>query len=244
MWREQPYDLKSDIWSLGCVLYEMIALKPPFRAQSMKDLYKKVLRGHFPKIPGAYSTELARTVTRMIQVQPKSRPTSEELLESHTVLEKFAQHFPEEYKEAQADLLNTIRVPMNLHYLTERLPKPDYERVVGAASNTGGTFRREPTDLVGNPPSSGGLKLPRKKKKPTRIAPLPAPRSLPPHRSVQGHHQPTASGNHRRDDSKDEQDTIEPEPTKPIEEAYPAARYRLKKRKPSVARLRQSAANS
>ena len=58
VWRDQPYDSKSDIWSLGCVLYESVTLKPPFRADDMAGLYKKVLRGAYPKIPQHFSAEL------------------------------------------------------------------------------------------------------------------------------------------------------------------------------------------
>ena len=55
VWKDQPYDSKSDIWSLGCVLYEMTTLKPPFRAEDMAGLYKKVIRGMYPKIQSTYS---------------------------------------------------------------------------------------------------------------------------------------------------------------------------------------------
>jgi NIMA (never in mitosis gene a)-related kinase len=51
VWKDEPYDIKSDIWSLGCVLFEMIALKPPFQANDMNGLYKRVVRGQIPKLP-------------------------------------------------------------------------------------------------------------------------------------------------------------------------------------------------
>ena len=74
VWRDQPYDSKSDIWSLGCVLYESITLKPPFRADDMAGLYKKVLKGVYPKIPSHFSDSLSRVVKELMNVQAASRP--------------------------------------------------------------------------------------------------------------------------------------------------------------------------
>ena len=85
VWRDQPYDVKSDIWSLGCVIYEMITLKPPFRAEDMQGLYKKVLRGKYPKIGEKYSTELQQVVRTLIQVSPHLRPTCDVILEMKAV---------------------------------------------------------------------------------------------------------------------------------------------------------------
>ena len=70
MWKDQPYDSKSDVWSLGCVLYENVTLKPPFRADDMQGLYKKVLKGIYPKIPNNFSSDLAHLVKTLVQVNP------------------------------------------------------------------------------------------------------------------------------------------------------------------------------
>ena len=42
VWRDEPYTLKADIWSLGCVMYECCMMQPPFKAANMDELYIKV----------------------------------------------------------------------------------------------------------------------------------------------------------------------------------------------------------
>jgi NIMA (never in mitosis gene a)-related kinase len=51
IWKEIPYGSQSDMWSLGCVLYEMASGKPPFAANDIQGLFKKICSGIFPRIP-------------------------------------------------------------------------------------------------------------------------------------------------------------------------------------------------
>jgi len=45
IWSDKPYDYKSDIWSVGCVIYELCGLKPPFGGNNLDQLYKNVMKG-------------------------------------------------------------------------------------------------------------------------------------------------------------------------------------------------------
>ena len=65
-----PYDSKSDIWSVGCIIYEMAALKPPFRASDMEGLFKKVCGGGYDPLPKIYSNDLNIIISELLQLNP------------------------------------------------------------------------------------------------------------------------------------------------------------------------------
>ena len=125
VWRDQPYDSRSDIWSLGCIIYEMACLSPPFKSTDMQGLYRKVVRGLYPSIPTFYSSDLSSLIRAMLQVSPTSRPTSERLIAMPLV----TKHFTTEgtvVTEPPVELLDTIKVPRNLNRIGECLPKSNY----------------------------------------------------------------------------------------------------------------------
>ena len=77
---ETKYNEKSDIWSLGCFLYELTTFHPPFEAKNQIMLAMRIKSGKVEKINKRYSEELWRVITWMLTVDTNERPSSEDLL--------------------------------------------------------------------------------------------------------------------------------------------------------------------
>lgn len=80
IWENLPYNNKSDIWSLGCILYELCALKHPFQANSWKNLILKICQGPIHPLPALYSSKLQCLVKQMLKRNPVHRPSATTLL--------------------------------------------------------------------------------------------------------------------------------------------------------------------
>ncbi|CAH6787118.1 Nek3 [Phodopus roborovskii] len=80
IWENLPYNNKSDIWSLGCILYELCALKHPFQANSWKNLILKICQGPIHPLPAQYSYKLQCLVKQMLKRSPSQRPSATTLL--------------------------------------------------------------------------------------------------------------------------------------------------------------------
>lgn len=93
----------------------------------MEGLYKRVIVGVYPHIPNRYSEELGKTIKWMLQVNPKKRPTAEDLLNSNTILNKVEELFGSTLADTKSILLNTIRFTNNQMKLSSKLPEPKYK---------------------------------------------------------------------------------------------------------------------
>ena len=78
----EPYNYKTDIWSLGVVLYELCTLKLPFDSNNIAQLSIKILRGNYDPVPFRYSKDMHSIIKRMLNVDQNKRPDIREVMQS------------------------------------------------------------------------------------------------------------------------------------------------------------------
>lgn len=76
----KDYTLKTDLWSLGVILYEMCALTPPFKANNLSFLALKIVKGNYSPIPVQFSGDVSSIIAKLLSVDPNRRPSVHEIL--------------------------------------------------------------------------------------------------------------------------------------------------------------------
>ncbi|KAK2891259.1 hypothetical protein Q8A67_013902 [Cirrhinus molitorella] len=78
--QDVPYSTKSDIWAVGCLLYELCALKPAFEAKNLLSLFYKIIKGEYIQIPERYSEDVHTLIEKMLSLVPENRPSASSML--------------------------------------------------------------------------------------------------------------------------------------------------------------------
>ena len=132
IWQEKQYDHKCDVWSIGCIIYELCALVPPFRGTSLRDLAKNILTGKYPRIPSTYSKDLSELISKMLIVDPKRRYSTDQLINCDIIQKRIKtiknSIIPYIVKNNiknidNVNMIKTIKLPRNLKDINKQLPK-------------------------------------------------------------------------------------------------------------------------
>ncbi|KAL5011663.1 hypothetical protein ScPMuIL_010214 [Solemya velum] len=115
----KPYNNKSDIWSLGCVLYELTTLKHAFEAGNMKNLVLKIIRGSYPPVPPKYSYDIRNLIAQLFKRSPRDRPSINTILKKNFITQRVRKFLTED--ELASEFSHTV---MHGQKLARALPPP------------------------------------------------------------------------------------------------------------------------
>ena len=132
IWKDKPYDYKCDIWSLGCIIYEICTSRPPFRGTSLAELGNNILRGYYLPFSG-FSNDIKNLIAKMLIVDPNKRASINELLNSEIIKRKINSLGGNNIINIQdnskkANLIKTIKLPRNMKEINLALPKNRYSQ--------------------------------------------------------------------------------------------------------------------
>ncbi|XP_041638776.1 serine/threonine-protein kinase Nek4 isoform X2 [Cheilinus undulatus] len=101
LFSNKPYNHKSDVWALGCCVYEMATLKHAFNAKDMNSLVYRIVEGKLPQMPSRYDPQLGELIKSMLCKRPEDRPDVKLILRQPYIKRQIAM-FLEATKEKTA----------------------------------------------------------------------------------------------------------------------------------------------
>ncbi|EGR30714.1 protein kinase domain protein [Ichthyophthirius multifiliis] len=99
--QNKPYTYKSDIWALGCIIFELCALKPPFQSNSLMSLISIIVNEQPAKISYAYSQSLQNFIKSMLKKVPEQRPSANDILKNQIIQNTMEQFLFQNNKQYQ-----------------------------------------------------------------------------------------------------------------------------------------------
>uniref|UniRef100_A0A803T7D7 NIMA related kinase 10 n=1 Tax=Anolis carolinensis TaxID=28377 RepID=A0A803T7D7_ANOCA len=171
--KSEPYGEKADVWAVGCVLYQMATLNPPFYSTNMLSLATKIVEAAYEPVPdGIFSEKVSAIIKRCLTPDAENRPDIVEvssmisdvmmkyldgLSTTQLVLERKLER---ERRRTQRYFMEANRNAVTCHHHLAVLSQEHYEKSSLSSSSSGAASLKsdffENTDLPENFHHSSG----------------------------------------------------------------------------------------
>ena len=135
VWRDEPYSFKSDLWSIGCVIYELCELEPPFKGNNLDELFLEVCKGNPKRINKNYSNDLWKMIKLLLVLDVDKRVDCDMFFKNELIRKKMYELkknnillddlYNNNNGDKNLELLRTIKF-YNLNDIKNKLPPNKY----------------------------------------------------------------------------------------------------------------------
>ncbi|XP_054640402.1 serine/threonine-protein kinase Nek4 isoform X8 [Dunckerocampus dactyliophorus] len=129
LFSNKPYNYKSDVWALGCCVYEMSTLKHAFNAKDMNSLVYRIVEGRLPQMPSKYDPQLGELIKSMLCKRPEDRPDVKLILRQPYIKRQIAMFLEATKEKTAKSRKNAVGDLRNNNAASVVPPQPKPERL-------------------------------------------------------------------------------------------------------------------